>query len=439
MPLFLPTLARRLVVLVPLTLAVAAVGQDESPATRPVPPNPVEGPSLDLAMDKAQPPVLYLTEETLARVKANVERGEEPWKQAWERVVATAGKGLDITPTPYEGEDQVEMRFDAFEDLQYARAMALCWRVTGDEQYARKAREILLAWATHEPTVGSTLRVEPPGAGGRWGGAPDLGLNYAYVAAAYAHPFAMLYPSLSEEDVEQIEPWLTFLGERIIESHRDWLENDCFDHQYYNNHLSGHNLGLASIGFALRDERFLREAFASGRGDYFDMVSGTILMPEKSESQFWYRDARRGTQPGEIYDRYRVVTIRDGKGYGIPYSFMHLKLLLYTTEIAHNNGFDLYEYTGPHGERLEVAYEHLAPYLITMDPGLHGEYHANDWIDTSARAQYEIVHQRLGPRELFAQVLESGRRTAYERSILGHQTLLLYGDPLAKGGENGGE
>jgi hypothetical protein len=389
-------------------------------------------PQWDWAPVADRPPVLFLSDEQLERLKQNVARDEAPFREAWQHVLRLSEHGMAHEPAPYAGEDFVEMRFAGFRDFHRAQAMALRWRVTGEKPYADRARQVLLAWATHEPMVGTTpLRItadqQPP-----WGKLPDIGLNFAYLATSFAHVYTILHPHLSPQDVAAIEPWLRYMADEIAENHRLWLDSDCFGRQYYNNHLSFHNLGLAAIGFALRDEQLVRQAYARGRADWFDMLCGTILMPDRPVSQFYERDPSRDTRPGEVYDRYRILTVRDGKRFGIPYSFMHLKGLLYAAEIAYNNGIDLYGFTGPHGQNLAVAFEQLAPYLITGDPAYHGDYHANDLLQETPRVQYEIKRLRLGDRPVFRRVLQSGERAIKEPTILGYDTPLLYGAPLSQ-------
>lgn len=440
---YLPRLliGTRVAVLPLLWVLISAAGWGEESRKTPPPPEkspspvpqPVPGPVVDWRLAPGQLPVLFVTTETLGRLKRNVARNEEPWKSAWEEILSAADQGLQPVPRPYAGEDFVQMRYAALEEFGYASAMALRWRVTGEIQYAEGARKILLAWATAEPRVGSTQPVigpkDPRLPRSPWGNIPDIGLNFADLITAYAHAYATLYPYLSKNDVTSIEPWMRYVAGRIEENHRQWLEHKCYGHQHFNNHLSVHNMGLAAIGFALRDERLVRLAFTGpGRG-YFDMLCGAILMPEEGETQFWHKDPRRETLPGEIYDRYRVVTVRDGKGYGLPYSFLHLEALTYTAEMAFNNGIDLYGFTGPAGENLRLPCLYLAPILTTMNPAHYGDYHANDLIQPERVGLYEIASRRLGPEPAFEDVLKTLNRAMQDDSqILGHASLLLYGE-----------
>lgn len=392
-------------------------------------------PRFDWTLPPDRPPVLFATTETLGRLKANVARNRDPWKSAWQEVLKASEQGLAERPRPYSGDDFVEMRFAALEQFTSASAMALRWQVTGEQPYADKAREILLAWANSRPMIGSQIPVIGPGdarLGGKgWGNQPDTGFNFAVTATAFANAYTTLYPALKPEDVRAVEPWLRYMAGEIQKSHRLWLKHNCFSHQYFNNHLSVHNMGLAAIGFALRDGQLVRTAFEGPERGYFDMVCGAILTPEKTDAQFYLGDKKRDTLAGEIYDRYRVQTVRNGKGFGLAYSFLHLEMLTYTAEMAWNNGFDVYSFTGPHGESLQLAYRHLAPYLITMNPAHYSSYHADDLLQPERVGIYEIAARRLGPESAFHDVLRIRPRAVHDSDdLLGYTSVLLYGEPL---------
>ncbi len=98
-------------------------------------------------------PGILQTHADLEFMKAKVKAGEEPWKSAWDRMQASAGSSLDFKPQP--SAHIIRGAFGAGQkggaELS-ASASAVSshvtqWYVTGKEEYARKAIEIIDAWS----------------------------------------------------------------------------------------------------------------------------------------------------------------------------------------------------------------------------------------------------------------------------------------------------
>lgn len=402
-----------------------------------IPPRPArpEAPAVTWHPEAAAAPVLFLSEVNLDRLRTNLDRGTEPWAEAWIQLKQRADQGLQTAPAPYLGDDFMEMLDAGQEQSDLIYAMALRWRVTGEQPFADAARDMLLAWCTSEPMVGTTPAVTTEASPGRpWGNEPDVGLRFAVLATGMANAYEAIYPHLTEAEVAAVERWFRFLATRVKEGRDHWIENEYYGHQYYNNHLSLQNMAGAALGFALRDPELIDWVFNGGEADYFDMLSGAIFMPGESPAHVWHRDPSRDVRAGEIFDRYRITSIKRGKGQGINYSFLNLRGLTLATEMAYNNGIDLYDHRGPHGESLVIAYRQLAPYLITFDPALHGPYHANDDIGAFQADMYEILYRRAGDGEgdLFRRVLMKANRVQDMPYVLGFSSVLLYGEPLTR-------
>lgn len=275
--------------------AFASVTQENDVAARPDPP---EGPPVEWTPGPDEPPVLFLTDENLQRLRKNLAREDDPWQSAWERVLERADEGLEAEPQPYIGEDFRALAKCAQAQSPLIRAMALRWRTTGDEAYATAARDMLMAWATSDPMVGSTPPVTTePQEGAPWGNQPDVGLLLAVSAVGMADAYTCIYPYLNDEEVSAVDKWLRYLAGRIQEGRNFWIENDYYGRQYYNNHLALQNMAVAAIGFALKDEALVRWVFDSGEGDYFDMLVGAILMPSEPPTQVYRGDRSREVRP----------------------------------------------------------------------------------------------------------------------------------------------
>ena len=195
-------------------------------------------------------------------------------------------------------------------------------------------------------------------------------------------------------------------------------------------------MGLAAIGFTLGDEGLITYALDSPENprDWKEMHDGAILMESKpNPSQLYHRDPTltRGAAPpanGEIYDRYRVITTREGRGLGMPYAFFHQRMLMVTAEMAFLNGRDLYRCEGPHGENLRLTFDAHAPYLLKKEPVACGGYYAGNRVYESQVHLFELAARRYGPSPAVKQVLESLDREVYDHETYGWAAVLLDAD-----------
>jgi hypothetical protein len=107
-------------------------------------------------LQPAQPilhPSILQTQSDLARIKARVLTGEEPWKSAWDRWLAELVSSLDFHPQPsahvVRGESGAGQRSggELMASTAAAASHANQWVVTGDEAHANKVIEIFDAWS----------------------------------------------------------------------------------------------------------------------------------------------------------------------------------------------------------------------------------------------------------------------------------------------------
>jgi len=105
------------------------------------------------------PGILHSREE-LGFVKAKVAEGAEPWKSAWKELRSHSISRLDWKPNPVANVVRgVRNKPDIggtslLEDSASAYAHAIQWVVTGEKAHAKKAIEILNAYATSLKSVG---------------------------------------------------------------------------------------------------------------------------------------------------------------------------------------------------------------------------------------------------------------------------------------------
>lgn len=130
-----PRLFRRWLCAVLLTCA-AGVTAATAPETKPF----------------AHPGLLH-TEQDFLRMRHAVARGTQPWQDGWQRLTANPHASLKWNARPqavvYRGRnpEHAENYAALFNDAAAAYALALRWKVSGDDAYAQKAIDILNVWS----------------------------------------------------------------------------------------------------------------------------------------------------------------------------------------------------------------------------------------------------------------------------------------------------
>jgi hypothetical protein len=323
-----------------------------------------------------------------------------------------------------------------------SRALALAFRITGEERYAVKVRSILTDWA-------ADAEQNPEPAGNRLppAGSPQ-GLVIGRVITIFADAYALMYHELDAQEREAVDHWFELMVTPILKSRRIWVEGENLDagltapyleQQYFNNHLGAHTMGLAAIGYARGDHRLIRYALNSPRNprDLETLIDGAIIMPEDFGSgepgDVWYRDptvtdGARAPQAGEIFDRYRILI-----NAGLGYSLLHLGLLTTTAEMAFVNGRgrDYFDYVGPNGENFEVSYEFYADFLITGDSSARTGYYTGNPISYGFLAMYEIAHRHYPDNAKIRKVLEVNDRVVNDGERFGYTAVLTHGVDLS--------
>ena len=96
-------------------------------------------------------PGIPLTIEDLNAVKAHVEAGDQPWKSGYDALVADRHSQLGYTmqgPFEHISRNPHVNRNQWMHDMQAVFNLARMWYFTGNEAYAQKSRDIIIAWAT---------------------------------------------------------------------------------------------------------------------------------------------------------------------------------------------------------------------------------------------------------------------------------------------------
>jgi hypothetical protein len=98
-------------------------------------------------------PGMYQSHEDLEFMKRKVLTGEQPWKGAWDRLLKNSYSSTDFDPKPTAhvirgayGRPSIGSN-ELMASAKAAYSQALQWYVTGDKAHARKAIQIIDAWA----------------------------------------------------------------------------------------------------------------------------------------------------------------------------------------------------------------------------------------------------------------------------------------------------
>lgn len=388
--------------------------------------------------EKTERPYVILSDKVLEKLRQQSVSTSEPMTTAWSKLKARATEALAQTFAPQDLRNSTEFGHASRVAASAGRDMMLVWRVTGDDRLRQAARKLFLQWVEFEPRPGENLERVVYGSVERGDGSTTagLGLNVGMAALYWSELYCLLWPELSKDERTRSEAWLRFLAELIEEGHRYWIDNDYYNEQDYNNHLTGHLVGLAAVGYALRDLDLIAYTYDSLENprDYREMLHGTILMPSKGHKQFWRSDPSKTTQPGEVYDRYRVLTKRSGKGHGLGYAMMHLRMLVILAETAHAHGTDYYSHTGPADENLLLPLEFYSAFYIARDPAVKGAYHAGDRLFMHNLPVFTIGAARYPDSKPIHDVLAANAEIILPSDELGYAVHLIYRPKSAKVG-----
>ncbi|RSZ29208.1 hypothetical protein EJO66_30185, partial [Variovorax beijingensis] len=170
--------------------AVAGVDTPDTPAPGPTTPEP--------GVQKITHPGLLVTEVDLQRIRDKLAAKAELWVGGLNMMLKTNNTNLDAKPRPLalvtrgvDGENYWQMVGDFVRALH----LALRWKITNDESYAKKAVEFLNAWSSTLTELGGDSNVYLASGlyGNQWANAAEL---------------MRTYPGWAKEDVARFQTML---------------------------------------------------------------------------------------------------------------------------------------------------------------------------------------------------------------------------------------
>ncbi|MDQ8193868.1 alginate lyase family protein [Coraliomargarita sp. SDUM461004] len=382
-------------------------------------------------------PEVFVSGEDMGETMAWLKRGGSDSEAMWEAFVRKVNVAIDESSQPYHGSDLVAFRYAAIGDATAVSDLALYYELTGDETALAVAKQRLMIWAEVDPLPGSTISIShyPPRTDDSNMGV-NRGINFAIPAAAFSNAYALLYPYLNETERVEFRDWLLYLVSNVQFCFNLWVNNDFYDHQAFNNHMTTHMLGLAASGAALEDVGLLDFVYRNSNNPrrFECLIEGVILTEAEGSEQLWYKDSSPEVQDGEIYDRYRIISLRNGKGSGLMYSMIQMRTLLLLSELARINKIDGWQHVGHNGESLDLAFNFMAPILLDENPAAQGEYYANDHLLTPVKeatvCYYHLARAHYPESLPISAVLEAFPGYYSDEEFMGFGLALLHQRPL---------
>ena len=307
------------------------------------------------AGDPFNHPGILNSKEQLAFVKARVAAGQQPWKDALDKMKALPEASLDYQPKPHEevncgsGSRPDYGCSDEKRDSQAAYLHALLWAVTDDARHAEKSAEILKAWCILKSHGLSNANLQAA-----WTGGPFL-----RAAEILKHT----YPKWPRADQQQFTAMINRAFLPQVAEPRKPSTNGNWDAVMIETAMS---IAVFTDDRALFDkclERFRRRlpAFIYGveDGPVPKTVDSTFYDTREKIDKHWYGQT-------VLFDGLSQETGRD-----LTHTQWGIGGLIHCAEIAGNQGVDLY---AENDDRILRGMEFHAKYLngAPIPPELQG-------------------------------------------------------------------
>ncbi|HBG28550.1 MAG TPA: hypothetical protein DDX75_15795 [Phycisphaerales bacterium] len=357
-------------------------------------------------------PRMYCTQTDINDIQAKIAAQQEPWYEAWIDLKNLADSYLGYSPNPYSGQNSLNFYENAKRDGGYCRDLALAYQITGNNLYADKAQDFILAWAQAIPIPASNF--DP----NIWYPNSGMEVGRSTMPFQWAYDLIYNYSGFASSEKAEVANWFRVLERVIKEGINRWEKNDYFGRQYYQNHLAAHCLGLVDIAYALGDEQLSQYAVDSNENprDMIELISGCILMPD---------DTPFGNptfpQAGEIIDRYRHVQHK-----GMVYCHLTMTLLTLTAEILYNNGIDCYSYYASGGENLSLPFDFYVDFFKLRDSCVKGGYYCGESVYFDMAGICELGLYHYPQSTTLVELLQTIPRAKIREQYLG-SPVLIYG------------
>ncbi|NIG55909.1 alginate lyase family protein [Chitinophaga sp. Cy-1792] len=277
-------------------------------------------------------PGILHTAADFQRMKQKVQAGAQPWKSGWDKLLANSHAQLGYSPNPSaalnRGGSVPQTYTSAMNDAAAAYQCALRWKISGEDQYAAKAVQILNAWAAVCTSIG---------------GSTDGALAAGFQGFAFANAAELVrdYPGWSATDFTKFK---TFMREVFYSYSSDFLyrrNGTCASHYWANWGLTNVSSVMA-IAILCDDVYMFNEAlYYLKSANYTEALKNVVYYLHTPLLGQWQESNR-------------------DQGH----SLLGVGLAADICEVAWNQGEDLFSYDN---NRLLAGMEYVAKYNLGND------------------------------------------------------------------------
>ena len=332
------------------------------------------------------PPAVILPAERITVLRQRIAAKSEPTATAWTVVQTSATAALTFQPQVpavwsvpgfyQKKEAHLAAKKGLQESADAAYALALAWRMTGEERFAQAAARIILAWAALQEL--------------KTGEDSSLAFSYHFPPLIFAADLLRGSPAWNDAAERTL---CTFLREKA---------------QPMNTMKSGNNWGNWGL--------VLFSAIAAFTGDQAGLDQAQVRWKQFIDSQI--------AADGHLHEEVG----RNGGRSGMWYSHFSLFPQTIAAEILRVQGRDCFAYAGKDGRSLKLAYERLAPWSLRPETFPYFKGDAKDLHGSDYVSYFEILLPRWPDADARAVVLANRPLTA--RNGLPYLTF-THGEPFA--------
>lgn len=316
-----------------LLVCACSTGQKQ---TETAPPSPVS----------ARPRVVFISNERIAQIKERIDKKIQPIFTAWEFMVNTCNSLEGYKPRPvvkwaipgaYENSDLQQRLISPLQmDSIVAYELSLCFRLTGNEDFAKRATEIVSAWVSTLKTADTSMADT------------QLSMSELFPSMLVAADLLKTYPGWTPGLESRFKK---FVKEIILPLNSMSVNS--------NSRANWGMLLVASIGAYLQDEELLSQVETRFKELMETQIDSDGVLIERGKDRVW--DTNYALMPTAL-----------------------------SAEILRLNGRNIFNFTSSRGAGLEKAFHAAAQSNKGKSKGLnyisYYEILNQRWSDISAKA-----------------------------------------------------
>lgn len=401
---------------------------------------------------------LFMTKQDRGEIRKAAESGSKLSRSRLGALMSRADGLLSAKASPFWMEDIAQIRFgrcgaargrnDTVSELcdeldkqsGSMRDLALAYSLSGKKRYAKKAEELMLAWARggtllnlydlnidFEKATFDGMTTDGFCSDRPWNMALD-GMWQCYGLINASDAFVLLDSGgyeFGEIDKQEIEVWIRSLAEAVNSSFHAWTRwadanpsSSAFQRYRSDNHLSWCLAGLLAAAIALDDDALA--AYVLSGGEWEDSKAGAYANPSSIRSvlQLAIQSDPNGPNHGRMFEE--KILRKPPMGY----SLFHLwPMTLVATMAEKRYGETVWVSEDGDEAGLKEAFERYARYVLgeldSPKPEQEGRRDEYAWL-------FEIASSVWPEETLFRRARDSGRRDRDVRQSIGPVSL-IYG------------